>query len=337
MHPETIWKVKKSDFNTLKIWEEDRKYVSTHMGKALVGMLDTIIQRMLTSSRENDQFVAYFKNYIQIQLSTADSIAKNATKHLLPQAKPYVKNAVEYGNFIKSIGKFDDFYAKNLKAFAGGLKSLVDKNLMTFTERLGKSVEKHQKDYEITLKEYSYNDASAERTFVELIQTFNLFDDYARGQRQVRPEGDLWLQETVFLKFAFESNTHLIKLRAMLQEVWTEAKELERERIKLIKQLYQDIVEHNMAIFGENKKNIDVMKELSGLNHLQVVDELYSFRAVVSQPELESMVKVRHFQKINFDFEEITEAKLHSFMDSVRIENSAPESKLILKKSLLKR
>jgi len=153
----------------------------------------------------------------------------------------------------------------------------------------------------------------------------------------VRPEGDLWLQETVFLKFAFESNTHLIKLRAMLQEVWTEAKELERERIKLIKQLYQDIVEHNMAIFGENKKNIDVMKELSGLNHLQVVDELYSFRAVVSQPELESMVKVRHFQKINFDFEEITEAKLHSFMDSVRIENSAPESKLILKKSLLKR
>lgn len=68
----------------------------------------------------------------------------------------------------------------------------------------------------------------------------------------------------------------------MLAEVWQEAKELESERIKLIKQLYQDIVEHNQAIFGENKKNIDVIKELSGLNHLQVVDELYSFRAIVS-------------------------------------------------------
>lgn len=52
---------------------------------------------------------------------------------------------------------------------------------------------------------------------------------------------------------------------------------------------------------------------------------------------MESLIKVKQFLKISFDFENISEARLHAFLESVKIENNAPESQLVLKKSLLKR
>jgi hypothetical protein len=64
--PKKDWEDKKGGFVELKEWEEDRKYKSTHLGKALVGMLESILERMVNSARENTSFVTYFKNYIKI-------------------------------------------------------------------------------------------------------------------------------------------------------------------------------------------------------------------------------------------------------------------------------
>jgi hypothetical protein len=140
--------------------------------------------------------------------------------------------------------------------------------LISFTDKLNKTVDKHHVEFDKSLKEYSSSDHKAEKEFVEFIQAFNQFEDYIKGSRNTKPQTDLWKQENHYIKHAYMSNDQLKKFRDMLDVVWTEAKELERERIKAIKQLYSDIVEHNQAIFGENKKNIDVMKELGALNHL---------------------------------------------------------------------
>jgi hypothetical protein len=67
------------------------------------------------------------------------------------------------------------------------------------------------------------------------------------------------------------------------------------------------------------------------------VDELYSFRSIVSSGELEALIKINKYIKGSTDFENITELKVKDLCNQVQIENNAPESRFTLKKSLLKR
>lgn len=65
---------------------------------------------------------------------------------------------------------------------------------------------------------------------------------------------------------------------------------MEHERIKTIKGMYDDIIVANRKIFGENEQIASAVQAVNAVNQLEVAQELFSFRALISQAELKSMI-----------------------------------------------
>lgn len=82
----------------------------------------------------------------------------------------------------------------------------------------------------------------------------------------------------------------LKQVRDLLMRIWEESREIELERIRSIKALYEDIVQHNNTIYGLNQGFMKVMQQMNQINQLQIVNELYSFKGLISESELKAMI-----------------------------------------------
>lgn len=88
----------------------------------------------------------------------------------------------------------------------------------------------------------------------------------------------------------------------MLLKSWDEGKEREQERIKCIKSLYADIILTNKKTFGVSELLDKTIGQISQVNEISVVNELYSFRALITENELKSMIQLNNIQNSNIDF-----------------------------------
>ncbi len=70
---------------------------------------------------------------------------------------------------------------------------------------------------------------------------------------------DLWYVEFQYVRAARVSADHLSEIRKLLLLLWDSGRELELDRIRSIKNLYEDIVSHNSKIFGEHEAKINVL------------------------------------------------------------------------------
>lgn len=75
-------------------------------------------------------------------------------------------------------------------------------------------------------------------------------------------------------------------------KAWDEAKDLEIERIRSLKVLYEDIAKHNQKIFGQSQQHITLLQEMNKTDHMKVVNELYSFKGLISESELKALMQL---------------------------------------------
>ena len=111
---------------------------------------------------------------------------------------------------------------------------------------------------------------------------------------------------------------------------------MEYERIKTIKSMYDDIIIANKKIYGENETQVTAITAINAINQLDVARELFSFRALISQAELKSMIQLNEICQTNIDFINATDDQIKNFIKYVEFEDP-PESNLIVKKGLVKR
>jgi len=223
-------------------------------------------------------------------MDNAQNITKNASKHLDPLQTAY-KDSSQYAGFISSLKQFDAVYAKNLTLFVTKLKELINKNLKTNTDNLKKVVDLHASQCENKEDDFEKLEGVVEKAFVNYVKQYHYAED--KGRVGAKAESDLWIFEHSFLKQAKVSIRMIGEMREMLFKLWEQGKELESERIKTVKTLYEDIVSHNQKIFGESQEQLSVVTELGKLNSLQVVNELYSFRALVTPNELKPLITLK--------------------------------------------
>lgn len=84
----------------------------------------------------------------------------------------------------------------------------------------------------------------------------------------------------------------MFELRAMFLKIWQEANDIETERIKGIQHLYEEIVKINQTIYGQ-----DILQKLIECRVQFKSNELYSFRGICREKELEAFVALCYQQK----------------------------------------
>lgn len=100
--------------------------------------------------------------------------------------------------------------------------------------------------------------------------------------------------------------------------------------------MYDDIIIANKKIFGESELQTQTITALNGINYQDVASELFSFRALISQDELKSMIQLNEICSANINFINATDEQIQNFLKSVEFEDP-PQSNLIVKKSIVKR
>lgn len=66
--------------------------------------------------------------------------------------------------------------------------------------------------------------------------------------------------------------------------------------------MYEDIILANKKAFGDNAVNAGTIVQINGINQFEVVNEFYSFRSLISEAELKSLIKLSEFTRANIDF-----------------------------------
>lgn len=111
---------------------------------------------------------------------------------------------------------------------------------------------------------------------------------------------------------------------------------MELERITTIKGMYDDILIANKKVMGENELQSQAIKAVNDINQGEVAGELYSFRALISQEELKSMIQLNEICNTNIDFIKASDDDIKGFLKGVEF-TDVPQSDLIIKKSIVKR
>ena len=111
---------------------------------------------------------------------------------------------------------------------------------------------------------------------------------------------------------------------------------MELERITTIKGMYDDILIANKKVMGENELQSQAIKAVNDINQGEVAGELYSFRALISQEELKSMIQLNEICNTNIDFIKASDDDIKGFLKGVEFID-VPQSDLIIKKSIVKR
>ncbi|CDW71523.1 UNKNOWN [Stylonychia lemnae] len=299
-----FWEEKKESFIRIRQWEEDRNY---------------------------------FQLYIKIQTEHSQILVRNVSKHLDPLKLVYEEQGSQYKNFIQSLKDLDVNQANTIVEMTKKIKELIDERIVKLTKNMKKACEKYSQNYTKKQKEYMESQVLTDKLYDVYLKHFeNNEQNFRKGIAISVNDKDLWFVEQQYLKQAQKALNLLAEFKQILFTAWEEGRDMEFERIKTIKSMYDDIIVANRKIFGENEQQTTAINAINAINQFEVAQELFSFRALISQSELKSMIQLNEICKANIDFINATDDMIKNFIKSVEFE-APPESNLIIKKSIVKR
>lgn len=97
------------------------------------------------------------------------------------------------------------------------------------------------------------------------------------------PDFDTFLSEQKYLKCVEKMTNALYDLRALMVDLWGEATFLEEARINGIHSLYQELVNNNQAVYGQ-----DVVKQLINLKETFKKNEQFMPLALMGNTEIQA-------------------------------------------------
>lgn len=103
-----------------------------------------------------------------------------------------------------------------------------------------------------------------------------------------------------------------------------------------LKTLYDGILSNCKSIFGSSTAQEEIVKKLNAFNLQDVSAELYSFKALISEDELKLLMSLNDLCGGDVNFMKATDEDIKNLIKKVDFE-AAPESNLIVKKSIMKR
>lgn len=106
---------------------------------------------------------------------------------------------------------------------------------------------------------------------------------------------------------------------------------MDKQRLQGIFDLYQEIVKSNQQIYG-----IDALQQIVTLRHEFQTNELFSFRGLVREKELEAFVTLCYQLGEKLDFNNVTIDDVQKVLRTVRLQ-AAPASNLVSRVGVLKR
>ena len=133
---------------------------------------------------------------------------------------------------------------------------------------------------------------------------FEKIEEMGYSNSQQSLDEDSFLCEQRYISNTKKITQAVFHLRAMFLKIWTESVDLEQQRIDGIQNLYEEIVKSNQTIFGP-----EVLKQLAILRKNFHENELFSFKGLVTEKELECFVTLCYQQgiKVNMQKADITE------------------------------
>eukprot|EP00347_Sterkiella_histriomuscorum_P012073 403369992 len=279
----------------------------------------------------------YFQLYIKIQTEHSQVLVRNVTKHLDPLKKVYEEQGSKYHFFIQSLKELDVQQANTIVEMSKNLKLLIEEKIVKLTKNMKKACEKYSQNYTKKQKEYLESQVLADKLYEQYSTHFDQNEqNFRKGVKITAQDRDLWFVEKQYMRQAQHALSLLTEFKTILFTAWDEGREMEVERIKTIKSMYDDIIIANKKIFGENEVQNNTITQLNQISQLEVAQELFSFRALISEAELKSMIQLNEICNTNIDFINATDDQIKEFINSVEFEK-APESNLIVKKGIVKR
>ena len=125
-------------------------------------------------------------------------------------------------------------------------------------------------------------------------------------------------------------------LKETLFLTWEHGRDKELTRMTALKELYDGIILNSNAIFGSNASKEEIVAKINGIDHTLVAGELFSFNALISENELKCLLQLNEINHFELDFHTATDADIKNLIKKVEF-GPAPESNLIVKKTIVKR
>ena len=134
------------------------------------------------------------------------------------------------------------------------LKELIEERIVKITKAMKKACEKYSQNYTKKQKEYLDSQQLTDKLYTAYVQHFEHNEhNFRKGIKITAADKDLWFVEQQYSKQAKHALAMLKDFKDILFTAWEEGKDMEFERIKTIKGMYDDILIANKKIFGETE------------------------------------------------------------------------------------
>lgn len=134
--------------------------------------------------------------------------------------------------------------------------------------------------------------------YIEYVKLFDNFEEQGYQKDglgdHVSRDQDCFLSEQRYISNTNRITQIVYDLREILMSVWSGAVEFEKQRLTGIQNLYEEIVKVNQTIYG-----VDVLKKLVTLRDQFTHNDLYQFRGLAREKELESFIALCYQQGFN--------------------------------------
>ena len=126
------------------------------------------------------------------------------------------------------------------------------------------------------------------------------------------------------------------ELKEVLFLSWDHGKDKEHTRMNAIKALYDGLIVNAKAIFGTSLAQEEIIKRINAFNLQDFSAELFSFKALINEEELKLLIQLNDLCGSEVNLMTAKDEDIKNLIKKCDFE-PAPESNLIVKKSIVKR